>query len=180
MPFVHSPMKSARNVAIKFQVKTSINEEWTNEWIQGERGRHLRAITEQPESEAGLTLYNSLATRKSVALLARHIAPSTITYTDSEFKIIHNANAVKAAKWSNITSCDAKSMSVKGTTSSKRLWWKRCRPPNYWVNQKASSIPFISSKPRDDLTKCTYKILYNALQAETHGLLLLNSGFISF
>jgi ribonuclease HI len=67
MPFVHSRMKSSRNVVIK----TAINEEWRNEWNQGKKGRHLRGITEQPESEAGLTLYNSLATRKSVALLAR-------------------------------------------------------------------------------------------------------------
>jgi ribonuclease HI len=67
MPFVHSPMKSSRNVVIK----TAINGEWRNEWNQGKKGRHLRGITEQPESEAGLTLYNSLTTRKSVALLAQ-------------------------------------------------------------------------------------------------------------
>jgi hypothetical protein len=66
-PFHHLPMKSARNTIIK----KAINEEWSNEWIQGKTGGHLRAITEQPESEAGLTLYNSLASRKSVALLAR-------------------------------------------------------------------------------------------------------------
>jgi hypothetical protein len=66
-PFRHLLMKSSRNAIIK----KIINEEWSNEWIQGETGGYLRAITEQPESESCLTLYNSLTTRKSVALLAR-------------------------------------------------------------------------------------------------------------